>query len=409
MKFPVKVAATVCAIVALAAGCNSSLLRPPAIIFADSGEFAVRTSIREEGARFPSVFTAFVPSVVPLHAGDALNFQLQDTGEPHTVAMGTLVDAAVEAVDGLGPTATLKQVEALKQMKRVPSVLPTKLESDVPRLNPSAAQRCFLDEGAPEVSAVGKGEACPEADQPDFDGRQAFFSSGIIREGEPFRAKLDADIEPGAYRFMCLVHRSSMTGTVEVRPSDVERPPVAELRTQSETEQNEIAGSLEPAARSVGVQAFDRAPKGPVWAGAGPRGITRGFVAAFIGRDVTVGNGEVLKWNVHRTHSISFNPSRKAKDGFVLEEGDGFVINPDAWKAVGSKPPPAAVFATPPADNKGITVNGGTWDGEGEWSSGVIRATPPRPVAYEMRFSEPGRYSYSCLVHPFMRGTVTVE
>lgn len=385
-------------LVVLASGCNSKLLRPPAIVFADSGEYGVKTSVREENRAFPSVFTAFVPSQVPLHPGDALNFQLRDTGEPHSVALGTLVNAAVDAAEALGPTATLKQIEALKPMKAVPSVFSTKLSDGVLGLNGSAAERCF-------VSPTGA-EPCEETDQPDFDGTQPFFSSGVLEEGEPFRLKLSDDTAPGTYRFMCLVHRSTMTGTVEVVDKKTERPPVADLRAQADAEQDEIASTLEPSAREAATDA--KVDGGPVIAGTGPEGLSRGFVSAFFAREVTASVGTPLRWNFHRAHTISFGPSREAKEGLVLSDGDGVRINEDAWKAVGSKEPPSDLIAVTPK-KKSYAIDGGTWDGEGEWSSGVIRATPPTKVSYTMRFSKAGTYRYSCLIHQAMRGTVTVE
>jgi plastocyanin len=400
--------AAVLATVVIASGCNSKLLRPPAIIFADSGEFAVKTSIRGEGDKYPSVFTAFVPSQVPLHPGDAVNFQLQDTGEPHAVAVGTLVDAAVTGADGLGPTATLKQIEGLKPMKKVPSVMPLSPKGKVPELNASAAQRCFLESGSPPNSPTGGAAACEEAGQPDFNGRQPFFSSGLLEEGEPFRIKLAADIAPASYRFMCLVHRSTMTGTIEVRPKDVERPSVAELRTQAEAEEKEVAASLEPSARVAGVKAFDAKGAGPVFAGTGPLGLSRGFITAFIGDEVKVAVDTPLVWKVNRTHTISFNPSREAKDGFILEGSDGTRLNEDVWNPVGSKRAPAGLFRIPPA-KKSYKINGGTWSGEDAWSSGVIQATAGTAVSYSMRFSKAGTYKYTCLIHDSMRGRVVVE
>lgn len=398
-----KVAAAALAVVAITSACNSKLLRPPAIIFVDSGEFAVRTTIREEGRRYPSVFLAYLPSKVPLHASDEVNFQLQDTGEPHTVAMGTLIDAAVQAAEALGPSASLRQLEGLKEMKKVPSVFPGALKGEVPKVNPSAAERCFLDEGAPSKAT------CADTDQPDFSGRQAFFSSGVLEEGEPFRITVAPNASAGTYRFMCLVHRSAMTGALEVRPKDAERPAVADLRTEADNEEGEVASSLEPAARVAGVAAFDAKGKGPVLAATGPRGLSRAFIAAFIGDEVKAAVGEEVVWNVHRTHTISFRPSRDAKEGLVIDDdGGGVKVNEDAWTAVGSTKVPADVYRVPPT-KKSFAIDGGTWSGEGEWSSGVIRATPPTKVTYTMRFSAPGTYAYSCLIHPSMRGKVIVE
>jgi plastocyanin len=262
-----KAAAALAVLVVLASGCNSKLLRPPAIVYADSGEYGVKTSVREQNRSFPSVFTAFLPSTVALHPGDAVNFQLRDTGEPHSIALGTIVDAAVNAAEGLGPAATLKQIEARKEMKAVPSVFSERTEDGVVQLNASAAERCFLDDGLPSK------EPCIEAEQPDFDGTQPFFSSGVLEEGEPFRIRLSDETRPGSYRFMCLVHRSTMTGTLDVVDKSTDRPAVAQLREQADREQDEVASTLEPSVRDA---ATDAEPDGgPVLAATGPEGLSR--------------------------------------------------------------------------------------------------------------------------------------
>jgi hypothetical protein len=53
-----------------------------------------------------------------------------------------------------------------------------------------------------------------------------------------------------------------------------------------------------------------------------------------------------------------------------------------------------------------IVVDGGTWDGSGFWSSGVLYSDAY--VEYTLRFANPGTYRYACLIHPPMVGTVTV-
>ena len=53
-----------------------------------------------------------------------------------------------------------------------------------------------------------------------------------------------------------------------------------------------------------------------------------------------------------------------------------------------------------------IEIDGGTWDGSGFWSSGVLYSDAY--VQYTLRFSTPGTYRYACLIHPPMVGTVTV-
>jgi plastocyanin len=107
-------------------------------------------------------------------------------------------------------------------------------------------------------------------------------------------------------------------------------------------------------------------------------------------------------------HSISFDPSRDAQEGVLIEEGDGVRINPEAWDPVESTPPPAAALSFPPTQSL-VEIDGGTYSGEGAFSSGILRATAPAVVKYTLTFEEAGTYRYRCLVHPRMRGRVVVE
>jgi plastocyanin len=56
-----------------------------------------------------------------------------------------------------------------------------------------------------------------------------------------------------------------------------------------------------------------------------------------------------------------------------------------------------------------VAVKGGSWDGEGTLSSGVLRASQPTVLTYELKFTKPGIYRYQCLVHRRMRGRVLVQ
>lgn len=70
---------------------------------------------------------------------------------------------------------------------------------------------------------------------------------------------------------------------------------------------------------------------------------------------------------------------------------------------------PSAGGASEPAEPEGegvFEVDGGSYDGEGFWSSGLLGAQPY--VEYTLRITEPGSYRYACLIHPPMVGTVVV-
>jgi plastocyanin len=52
-----------------------------------------------------------------------------------------------------------------------------------------------------------------------------------------------------------------------------------------------------------------------------------------------------------------------------------------------------------------------TVHGNGFWNSGGLDgvSATPLPVANQVKFAAPGTYTFYCLIHPFMKGTVTVQ
>jgi hypothetical protein len=60
----------------------------------------------------------------------------------------------------------------------------------------------------------------------------------------------------------------------------------------------------------------------------------------------------------------------------------------------------------PPGSGEPVSIDGGTYDGTGFWSSGLFGGQPF--AEYTLRFSEAGTYRYACLLHPPMVGTVNV-
>ena len=56
-----------------------------------------------------------------------------------------------------------------------------------------------------------------------------------------------------------------------------------------------------------------------------------------------------------------------------------------------------------------MLVDGGEWDGEEYYNSGLFVSFPPNLMAFSLTFTEPGTYPYQCLIHPGMTGSVTVQ
>lgn len=396
--------AGVCAVVAivvLAPACNSSLLRPPATVAVDGGGALISTTEVEEREEFTTVLFSYLPSVVPLHPGDAVDFDLEDTGEPHTVALGTMVEDALDAVAALDSGPDLQQIESLDEMRALPSVFP--LQTGGGPINASATRPCFLTSGAPPTSADGGAPPCDEAEKQPFTGRESFYASGILTSEEAFRVDLDGEIEPGTYRFMCLVHRTAMTGEIEVRPTEVERPTVAEVKQDGEDQRDQIRTGLEGAVNVAVQRDLDS-----ILAGAGVARRAAGVVSAFIPERLKVSTDEPVTWRFREAHTISFGAPRPAKEGlFVIEDGQ-IELNDQAFEPTGGSPEPPEEARGYFLPAEGLPVDGGTYDGEGFFSSGLLRGMPSGEVRYTLRFSEPGIYRYDCLVHPEMRGEIVV-
>jgi hypothetical protein len=97
-------------------------------------------------------------------------------------------------------------------------------------------------------------------------------------------------------------------------------------------------------------------------------------------------------------HSFYFNAPASGQQ-LRAPAPDGSVhLNPKA----------AAPIGGPGAPEKPGLFDGGSWDGAGERSSGLILSFPPDLYSYKLRFTKAGTYNFLCTVHTNMKGTVTV-
>jgi hypothetical protein len=76
--------------------------------------------------------------------------------------------------------------------------------------------------------------------------------------------------------------------------------------------------------------------------------------------------------------------------------------NEDIFPPAGGAPEPPE----PDDPSQPLVVDGGTYDGSGFWSSGVLWSEAY--VEYTLRVSTPGDYPFACLIHPPMVGTLHV-
>jgi plastocyanin len=266
-------------------------------------------------------------------------------------------------------------------------------------------QPCYLDDGAPPADPD---IACAERAQPRFDGRQSYYSSGFIApsgpRGNTFDLPLAEDIEPGKYAFYCIVHFPDMQGSLEVKPASEELPPAGDVNANARDEIEKLASPLREAfadAKGGRAEAFGERLELPL---AGYHSQKNFTVALdeFVPKIVTTRPGEPVTWTIVGAHTVSFDVPRYLAIYTVAEDGT-VRRNPTVDRAAGGSP------KAPPVDflHEPYRIDGGTWDGSGFISSGLLGSEPY--ARYTLRFSKAGRYRYACLVHPSMVGTVDVR
>jgi plastocyanin len=359
------------------------------------------------GEDFTAAYLNYFPKDVTVRPGDTVKFSLVETGEPHTVTFGQLIEDSQAKSAELGPEMAMED----PAVQKVPVLLPDGPGDAVQ----SAAQPCYLATGEPGT------EACSEADQvqTDFNGTQSYYNSGWMTADEPFSVTFADDIKPGKYTYICLLHAPSMAGTVTVVEPGTDIPTAAEVTADAEAEQAALYAELKPVYDAT----LAAAKPGEVMAGTGSPEQPSAMALTFIPESVSIKAGEAVSWTVIGPHTITFNPPADAMP-LRLEDSTGVHVNQVALAPAdspGMPPPPEAEANAPTPDPNAptpdpnspppppIVIDGGTWDGTGYHSSGAILSFPPQLFAYKLAFSEPGTYPYVCTIHPGMTGTVTVQ
>jgi plastocyanin len=337
-------------------------------------------------ARAVTLYSYFPQNVVA-RPGDTLRFTVSSVGEPHTVAFGTLVDRALEA----SKAANLRSLEDIffkepPEMSALASVFgppPTQKPE-----NQAAGQPCFLDDGRPPV-----GDACPKREQPAFNGKQAFYNSGIIENTEHWDVRLSDDLRPGTYGYMNVIYRGLMVGSVTVVERDASRPGPQEVAANGQRELrlalDGVAGDLAAAKRAT--------PQKALAGVVSPSSLTAvGMV--FEPGEARIPVGGSITWDLYLCHTITFNPPAGAY-GDLKKMPDGSVrLNPIPYAPAKTIDPP---FLTG-------NIDAGRWDGTGYFNSGGLCALKPGTLSYTLTFTRPGTYQLVCLFHPAMAGRVTV-
>lgn len=382
---------------------------------------------------FASYFLRYFPRQVTVHPGDTVVFRQTWTGEPHTVTMGTTVDQRMQVVlpyiEKLArgePLPDEEPVEVIEAWKDMPVML-----GEPGEVNQVAAQPCYLETGMPPADPD---EPCAEREQPEFDGKQSYFNSGFVPYqgpgGNEFRLKLADEIAPGTYNYYCNLHGNLMSGQVIVAPDAEPIPSQVEVSRQARKELAPMAEPLLAMYRGANSGRLELPVEmremllgpGQRYFGGNLAGLLSPMtwwtaVNEFIPETIRTTVGTPVTWTVLGPHTISFAvPSyfpiyEFGRDGAVRRNpkldppagGSPDLPSAHEEKASGAAPDESAQEGPPPP----LIVNGGSWNGEGFWSSGLLDSFSYSK--YTMRFTSPGTYKYACLIHPPMVGTVEVR
>ncbi len=396
---------TVCAVAATAlvvAGCSSSSSSSSSNSGGSGGGAATRSiKVDNTTPAFTGGFLAYFPNQVTVHAGDTVDFAEQFSGEPHSVTLGTLVDKAIAAWDKLTPD---------QQQNGAPppevATLPVMLPQGPGDADQRAVNPCFVAAGASlPTAATAK---CPNQTQGDFTGQDAWYNSGFLAKGTHFTVKLASTIAPGTYHYYCNLHGPDMSGTITVVPASTPIPSQADVDAAGASKLAGIVSQLTPAVANATAGKFGLPGLGPNVAGYGAPTVQNAQIEQFFPATINAKVGTKVTWQVLGVHTITFAPPSPAPYA-LAQAPDGSYHNNEAAGApvpLPAGPPPPT---TPAQANQPSSVDGGTWNGTGERSSGALLSFPPAIVSYSLTFTKAGTYTYVCLIHPGMTGQVVVK
>ena len=233
-------------------------------------------------------------------------------------------------------------------------------------------------------------------------GKKASFNGSKRRQsGLPLANKPKPYVvtfkRKGNFTYYCSLH-AGMKGVVSVKKKGAKVPSKG---ADKKAVKRQVKSSLK-VARKLG---DTTPPTGVIDVGvAGPDGEE---LFAFAPSAVTVPVGTTLRFRMSPgsfdVHTATTGPGNPESDqnSYLGQLSATFQGGPafDPRAVYPSDPPPNAATLTPLSH------------GNGFWSSGVMDTSnaTPLPENNAVTFGAPGTYDFYCLIHPFMKGTVTVQ
>lgn len=363
--------------------------------------FQIGVDAKSEG--IATSWIHFFPAEVKARPGDTIEFKATFTGEPHSVATGTLINEAIEAFSKLpeGDEPPPPDVQAI--LDKVPFVFNDEGTGPDDTFVQAASQPCFLATDDPPTE-----EACSDEAQnapAEFTGKERFISSGFLPDEATLSLTLADDIAPGEYTFTCLVHGPEMTEKVTVVDKDATVPSADEVAASARDELDGFVAKIKDKATEIkGITTTTAQggffPDESLELPSAGVNVYPTNIAAKVGETVT--------WTLEGPHTVAFNATEDARPWLSFADNGALTINKKAVLPVNSPdiPEPPAAGGSEDGPPPELKVNAGSYDGQQFRNSGFPFSDGQ--LVYSMSFSKPGTYQYMCLVHPDMEGTVTV-
>jgi plastocyanin len=239
---------------------------------------------------------------------------------------------------------------------------------------------------------------------PGLFGKKASYNgSKRVASGLP----LAEDLKPitvtfkkvGRFTYYCNIH-AGMKGTVTVKPKGKRVP-------SRKADKKALNTQITTALKTAKTLPKATAPANTINVGAAGRHGEELF--AFVPSAVTVPTGTTLTFRMHPAsydvHTATTGPGQPDREdgdpnsylGQIAASFQTPVFDPRA--VYPSEQPPSQATLTPASH------------GNGFWNSAVMdtAAGTPLPASNSVRFGAPGTYNFYCMVHPFMKATVTVQ
>ncbi len=271
-------------------------------------------------------------------------------------------------------------------------------------INQNIGQKCFLSKGAPPEDASTPCTRAQQA-QPAFNGTQSFYNSGILpyegTRGNTFRVNFAKSTPPGSYFFYCAIHGPGQLSEIVVNKPGSDVKSASAVAREGRAAATDVVASLaktfHETVRTNKLRYHGETLRGPF---AGLPVDVHGSINEFVPNTLRAKANEAITWKVAGGHTISFNVPPYLP---IVEFGAKQIrLNPKVRNAAGGAPKPGDA----PEDGP-LKIDGGTYNGVGFWSSGVVEAQDGF-AEYTLRITKKGTYPYACLIHPKMIGKVII-